>query len=70
MGWDHVFTSMRYGEEWRYHRKICHQFLHKGVVKNYHSVMLERVHIMLDGLLKSPEKFERHNKTYATLISL
>jgi len=24
---------------------------------------------MLDGLLKTPEKFERHNKMYATFIS-
>ena len=70
MGRDHEFPTMRYGEEWRYHRKICHQFVHKGVVKNHHGVMLQKVHIMLDGLLKSPEKFERHYKTYATLISL
>ena len=69
MGWDHAFPTMQYGQEWRYHRKICHQFVHKGVVKNSHSVMLEKVHIMLDGLLKSPEKFERHYKMYATLIS-
>ena len=69
MGWDHSFSSMRYGQEWRYHRKICHQTVHKGVVKNYHSVMLQKVHTMLDGLLKSPEKFEEHNKMCATLNS-
>jgi len=32
--------------------------------------MLQKVHAMLDGLLKSPEKFEDHNKMYVTLIRL
>ena len=70
MGVDHIFSAMPYGEEWRYHRKICHQIVHKAVVKDYHSIMLQKVHIMLDGLLKSPEEFERHYKMYATSISL
>jgi len=70
MGWHHILGFMRYGEEWRYRRRICHQFVHKEEVKNYHSVILQKVHIMLDGLLKSPEKFESHYKRYATLISL
>ena len=70
MGWDLTLPAMRYGEEWRYQRKICHQTFHKGAIKNYHSAMLQKVHLMLDGLLQSPEKFERHYKTYATLISL
>jgi cytochrome P450 len=70
MSWDHNMGLMRYGERWRYRRQICQQTFHKTVVKDYHSVMLQKVHAMLNGLLTSPEKFEHHNKMYATVIHL
>lgn len=69
MSWDHNVALMRYGAGWQYHRKICQQIFRKEAVKNYHSVMLQKVHAMLLGLLKSPEKFEQHNKMCATLSS-
>ena len=62
MNWDHNITLMEYGERWRYRRKICQQNFHKEAVKNYHTIILQKVHEMLNGLLKSPEKFEEHNK--------
>ena len=62
MSWDHNIALMRYGAVWQYHRKICQQNFRKEAVKNYHSIILQKVHAMLDGLLKSPEKFEHHNK--------
>jgi cytochrome P450 len=67
MSWDRSVALMRYEDGWRYRRKICQQILHKELVKNYHSVMFQKVHAMLDGLLKSPENFEHHNKMYALL---
>jgi hypothetical protein len=66
---EHNLTLMRYGENFRYHRKMFQEMFRKDAIKNYHSVMLEKVHAMLYGLLKSPEKFEEHNKMYATLNS-
>jgi cytochrome P450 len=69
MSMEHNVTLMRYGEEFRYHRKIFQEMFRKDAVKNYHSVMLQKVHAMLYGLLKSPEKFEEHNKMYGTLNS-
>jgi len=62
MGWDHNFGIMRYGEGWRYRRKICQEYFGKESFKNYQSVISLKVHAMLDGLLKTPEKLEYHNK--------
>jgi len=66
---EHNVGFMRYGEKWRYHRRICQEIFRKGAVKDYHSILLQKVHAMLYGLLKNPEKFEEHNKMYATLNS-
>jgi cytochrome P450 len=66
MGWDHNVALMRYGEGWLHRRKIAHQIFRKEAVKNYHNVLLEKVHSMLDGLLKNPEKFDQHNRMCAT----
>ena len=62
MSWNNNVTLMRYGDKFRYHRRICQQNLNKEAAKRYHSVILQKVHETLDGLLKSPEKFEEHNK--------
>jgi cytochrome P450 len=70
ISWDHNIAMMRYGELWRYHRKICMQHFNKEAVNNYHGIMLQKVHEMLGGLLKSPKKFKQHNKMYAALITL
>lgn len=68
MGWDHNVALMRYGEGWLYRRKIAHQNFRKEAVKNYHNVLMEKVHSMLYGLLNSPEKFDQHNRMCATSI--
>lgn len=69
MSWGHNFGLMRYGEGWRYRRKICQEHFRKEAVKNYHNVISQKVHGMLDGLLQSPNKFEDHNKMYGTSIN-
>ena len=69
MGWDHNVALMRYGEGWFYRRKIAHQNFRKEAVKNYHSVLLEKIYCMLDGLLKNPEQFDQHNRMCATSTS-
>ena len=66
---EHNVGFMPYGGEWQYHRKIMQQFFRKDVVNDYHSILLQKVHTMLYGLLKSPEKFQEHNKMCATLNS-
>ena len=70
MNWGHNIGLLRYGDKLRYHRKICQQNFGKEAVKHYHSVMLQKVHALLDGLLGSPERFEQHSKMYAALIGL
>jgi len=62
MSWDHNFGLMRYGEGWRYRRKICQEHFRKEAVKNYHNVISQKVHAMLDGLLQNPKEFGHHNK--------
>ena len=69
MGMEHNVTLMRYGEDFRYYRKIFQEKFRKASVKDNHSVMLQKVHAMLYGLLKTPEKFEEHQKMCATLNS-
>ena len=66
MSWDHNVALMRYGEEWRYCRRICQEHFRKEAVKNYHSVISQKVHAMLDGLLQNPKDFEYHNKMCGT----
>jgi len=66
---EHNVGFMRYGGKWRYHRRICQEIFRKKAVKDYHSIMLHKVHTMLYGLLKSPEKFQEHNKMCAALNS-
>ena len=66
MSWDHNVALMPYGEEWRYCRRICQEHFRKEAVKNYHSVISQKVHAMLDGLLQSPKTFEDHNKMCGT----
>jgi hypothetical protein len=66
MSWDHNLALMRYGEKWRYYRKICQEYFRKEAVKNQYSVISQKVHAMLDGLLQSPKKFEYHNKMCGT----
>ena len=68
MSWDHNIALMRYGEGWRYHRKMCQQMFRKEALKDYQGVIMQKVHAMLDGLLKSPEKFDYHNKMCANLV--
>ena len=69
MGWDHNIALMRYGEGWSYRRKFAHRNFRKEAVKNYHNVLLEKVHCMLDGLLKNPEQFVQYNRKCAASSS-
>ena len=62
MGWSYNIALLRYGESWRYHRKICQHKFRPESLGSYHPVQTRKVHAMLQGLLASPEKFEYHNK--------
>jgi hypothetical protein len=66
---EHNVTLMRYGGEFRYYRKIFQEHFRKKAVEDNYNIMLQKVHAMLYGLLKSPEKFQEHNKMWATLNS-
>ena len=48
MSWDHNFGLMRYGEAWRYRRQICEEHFRKEAAKNYHNIISQKVHAMLD----------------------
>lgn len=64
MGWNYNISLLRYGESWRYHRKICQQKFKPESLGSYHPVQTRKVHAMLQGLLASPDKFEYHNKMW------
>lgn len=69
MSMEHNVGFMRYGAIWRYHRRICQEIFREQAVKDYHGIISQKVHAMLYGLLKNPEKFQEHNKMCATLNS-
>ena len=51
---------MDYGDEWRAQRRMFHQqFTHK-VVPEYHPMIRQGVHRLLNLLYESPDDFSRH----------
>ncbi|KDR69747.1 hypothetical protein GALMADRAFT_128336 [Galerina marginata CBS 339.88] len=70
MGWDYNVGMIRYGDVWRFHRKICQQNFRRGAAESYHLVQVEKVHEMLQNLLDTPHKFDDHNKMLSISIPM
>ncbi|KAJ7463862.1 cytochrome P450 [Mycena galericulata] len=71
MGWDFVTGLMKYGDEWRTHRRLLKQeFTPKGIVKHRPS-QLAAAHGVLRGFLSAPESFMIHLRRSAaeTILS-
>jgi len=51
---------MRYGEQWRQNRKICHQLFHADTAKQYYPVQCGQVEVFLKNILREPESVFDH----------
>ncbi|KAF7299262.1 Cytochrome P450 [Mycena indigotica] len=68
MGWEFNFAFMRYGDNWRQHRRLMHQFLRLAAVPAYHPVQVKKSHDLLRIFLSHPKDFYVHLQTYAAAI--
>jgi len=69
MGWQYNIAMLAYGKLWRYHRRLMQQsFRQESVERTYYSVIEEKVHNMLTGLLERPDDLARHNKMQVNII--
>ena len=57
MGWDKSTVFLRYGDEWRQHRKIFHQRYRADAVLALHPLLSTTVNQLLQSLLKSDKNF-------------
>lgn len=60
MGWGWSFGMMNYGERWKKHRKVFHQFFNQNAVDKYRPVQTREGRMLLRRLLKNPDGFLQH----------
>ncbi|KAG7089560.1 hypothetical protein E1B28_011232 [Marasmius oreades] len=71
MGWSKMNTAMlRYGPNWRMHRRIYQQGFRANVVPDYQSILSPKVGQLLSNLHQSPDLFSTHIRGYATAAIL
>ncbi|KAF7288548.1 Cytochrome P450 [Mycena chlorophos] len=68
MGWDVNLGFMQYGDKWRRHKRLMHQyFRHEAAIK-YQPIHLQKVHGILRKLLVNPTEFRDHIRYLAAAI--
>ncbi|KAJ7489127.1 cytochrome P450 [Mycena latifolia] len=60
MGWDYNIALMRYGDEWRTHRRLFNQAFHAKASEKYQPQQLAVTLVLLKGLLETPDAFSSH----------
>ncbi|PPQ81931.1 hypothetical protein CVT25_013779 [Psilocybe cyanescens] len=70
MDCDYNISIMRYGEEWRQHRKICQNHFNAHAARNYESIQMAKVRQLLQGLLDTPKEFDIHNKMFSVSLTM
>ncbi|TFK34708.1 cytochrome P450 [Crucibulum laeve] len=68
MGWEWSFAHMRYGENWRAHRKIFHQQFQQSVAPTYWPLQIKEAHSLLRRLLRAPQDLTVHMRHTASSI--
>ncbi|KAI6039873.1 cytochrome P450 [Pisolithus marmoratus] len=63
-GMDFSTVSLRYGDEWRLHRKLFHQALRAESDVRYREVYFTRAQRLLVNLLEAPADFDTHLKHF------
>ncbi|KDQ53896.1 hypothetical protein JAAARDRAFT_38867 [Jaapia argillacea MUCL 33604] len=60
MGWDRLFSIMRYGSQWREYRRVFHQHFNRSAVDKYKDIQARESRVFLRKLLETPEDFYDH----------
>jgi len=67
-GWDWNWTFMRYGQKWREHRRIFHQYFNSNSVSQFHAVQTQATLDLIWRLSETPTDFEEHIKYFSAYI--
>ncbi|KAJ6508743.1 cytochrome P450 [Mycena sanguinolenta] len=65
MGWDFNVGLMPMGDKWRKHRRMFQQHFRRDISRNYRPIQMQKIHLLLQALLSSPQDFREHLKTRA-----
>ncbi|KAF8140771.1 cytochrome P450 [Mycena galopus ATCC 62051] len=65
MGWDFNIATMKYGEEWRTHRRLFNQGFNVTAARKYQPHELTVAHTLLGRLLTDPDAFSAHIRQMA-----
>lgn len=57
MNWERILGFMPYGQRWREHRKLVHNYMSKKAIGDYIPSIEAEVKLFLARLLKHPEAF-------------
>ncbi|KAJ8518821.1 hypothetical protein ONZ45_g4149 [Pleurotus djamor] len=68
MGWEKILAFMRYGDEWRYHRKLIHSHLTVTASRAYQPIQLKNAYILAKDLLKNDGNFNQLLGRFSTAI--
>ncbi|KAF9878842.1 cytochrome p450 1a2 [Colletotrichum karsti] len=68
MGWRKTLTFLRWGPEFRMHRKILQKAFQKTNIQAYHDLQEREARILVDGIIKQPEAWEAALRRYSTAI--
>ena len=70
MGWGKTLTFLRWGPNFRMHRRILQRFFQNSNIVQYRSFQERETATMLKGLLKKPADWENVIRRFATAIVL
>ncbi|PPQ86493.1 hypothetical protein CVT25_008275 [Psilocybe cyanescens] len=70
MGWQYNSGFLKYGEEWRQHRKISQQNFNLKASQKYYPIQVKRVHQLLRALHDTPEDFDIHNEMHSISLTM
>ncbi|KAJ6467859.1 cytochrome P450 [Mycena sanguinolenta] len=65
MGWDFLLAMMKYGDEWRIHRRLINQEFNVVASRKFHDAERIAARAFLRRLLDNPEGFLKHLNTMA-----
>ncbi|KAG5637888.1 hypothetical protein H0H81_002773 [Sphagnurus paluster] len=68
MGWSKALATMRYGQEFRMHRRILQQHFNKAKIRNYESIQLLEARTFARNLLTDPEEKKNIINRFTTSI--
>ncbi|KAI8270418.1 Cytochrome P450 monooxygenase COX2 [Colletotrichum sp. SAR11_239] len=68
MGWKKTLTFLRWGPEFRMHRKILQKSFQKSNIQVYQDLQEREAKTLVEGILKQPEAWETALRRFATAI--